>query len=152
MEAGNPPAALRYFDRVIDEAQGDPDGALAMYELALNTDPADFPSLFNSALIFIDAKGDHPAALGALREALRINPDLDRAHIYLGRSLVLLADPSTYPEAESALLRGLELQPPQSLLPMAHLTLAELYRRTGRSAEAQHHQTLGERAQRQGGS
>ena len=141
-------SAVHYYRALMRAGQGDPDAALDMYQMALDTDPADFRSLFNIALLFIDSGGDHPAALRALREALRINPDLDRAHIYLGRSLVLLAEPSTYPEAESALLRGLELQPPQSLLPMAHLTLAELYRRTGRSAKAQHHQGLGERAGR----
>lgn len=122
-----------------------------MYQTALSSDPQDFRSMFNMALIFSDSKGDHAAAPSVLREAISINPDLDRAHIYLGRSLVFLADPATYPEAESVLLRGPEREPPQSLLPMAHLTLAELYRRTGRNADAQRHQALGERAQRSQG-
>jgi len=141
-------STVHYYRALMREDQGDTDAALAMYQLALNGDPEDFRSLFNMALLFIDGKGDHASGVRALREAVRINPALDRAHIYLGRSLVFLADPATYPEAEAVLLRGLEMQPQPSLLPMAHLTLAELYRRMGRTSEAQRHQALGEQAQR----
>jgi tetratricopeptide (TPR) repeat protein len=200
IEAGNPPAALRYFDQVIElydepvaprlaagvaayqmgdlrrahdelervaaaapelaevhyyrallrEQQGDLDGALELYRRAVEVDATDFRALFNMAVIYIDEKGDHVAGVRALRRAIRLDPELARAHIYLGRSLVFLADPADYPEAERALLRGLELDPTGALLPMAHLALAELYRRTGRPAEAQRHQRLGEQARRGG--
>ena len=79
---------------------------------------------------------------------IRANPDLERAHVYLGRSLVFVADPADYPEAESVLLRGLKLDPSPALLPMAHSTLAELYRRSGRIADAERHQALADAAQR----
>jgi arylsulfatase A-like enzyme/Tfp pilus assembly protein PilF len=138
--------AAHYYRALLREGQGDFDGALTMYRQALDADPTDYRALFNMALILIDQKGDHRGGVRALREAIRANPDLERAHVYLGRSLVFLADPTTYGEAETVLLRGLELGPPAGLLPMAHLTLAELYRRTGRPAEAERHQRLGERA------
>ena len=130
------------------EEQGDFDEALRLYQLAVSGNPDDFRSLFNMALIFIDRRGDHATGVRALRRAIEVNADLERAHVYLGRSLVYLADPATHAEAERVLLRGLELEPGAALLPMAHLTLAELYRRTGRPAEAQRHQALGEQAQR----
>ncbi|MCH8992248.1 MAG: tetratricopeptide repeat protein [Acidobacteria bacterium] len=130
------------------ESSGDPQGALAMYRQAIADDSEDYRSLFNISLLFTDANGDHPSGIRALRAAIRVNPDLERAHIYLGRSLVFVADPADYPEAESVLLRGLELAPPPALLPMAHSTLAELYRRSGRMADAQRHQALADEAQR----
>ena len=119
-----------------------------MYRQAIAIDPEDYRSLFNQALILIDTNGDHSAGIQALRAALRANPQLERAFIYLGRSLVFVANPDNYPEAESVLLRGIELDLPSSLLPMAHSTLAELYRRTGRSIQAVRHQALADEAQR----
>ncbi len=141
-------ARVHYYRALLRESSGDPQGALAMYRQAIADDPEDYRSLFNIALLFTDANGDHPSGIRALRAAIRVNPDLERAHIYLGRSLVFVADPADYPEAESVLLRGLELAPPPALLPMAHSTLAELYRRSGRMADAQRHQALADEAQR----
>ena len=112
------------------------------------SDPDDYRSLFNMAIIFTDNNGDHASGIQALRAAVRANPDLHGAHVYLGRSLVFLADPASYAEAESALLRGLELDPPPSVSWMAHSALAELYRRTGQSADADRHQALALEAQR----
>jgi len=137
-----------YYQALVLEQRGDIAGALQKYQHAVDLDPEDYRSLFNMAVIYIDQQGDHRRGVETLRRAIAIDPDLPRALIYLGRSLVFLADPGTYPEAESALLHALSLDTPPALLPMAHLTLAELYRRTGRPEEAQRHQALGERAQR----
>ena len=141
-------AGLDYHRALLRESSGDLPGALALYRQAVANDAEDYRSLFNMGLIFIETNDDHPSAIQALRAAIRANPDLERAHIYLGRSLVFVANQADYPEAESVLLRGLELEPPASLLPMAHLALAELYRRTGRPADARRHQALGIEAQR----
>lgn len=144
--------AVHYYRALLREGQGDMEGALALYQRAVQLDPTDYRAWFNLAVILIDERGDHVAGVEALRHAVEADAELARAHIYLGRSLVFLADPSTYGEAEAALQRGLQLEPAAGLLPMAHLTLAELYRRLGRTAEAQRHQALGEQAQRGGGS
>lgn len=146
-------AQTHYYRALLREASGDLSGALTMYRQAIAIDPQDYRSLFNQALILIDTNGDHASGIEALRAAVRANPGLERAHIYLGRSLVFVADPDdhlddNYPEAESALLRGLELDLPSTLLPMAHFTLAELYRRTGRPTQANRHQALANEAQR----
>ena len=139
---------VHYYRALLRESSGDPQGALAMYWQAIADDPEDYRSLFNMELLFIDTNGDHPSGIQALRAAIRANPDLERAHVYLGRSLVFVADPADYPEAESVLLRGLELDPSPALLPMAHSSLAELYRRSGRIADAERHQALADAAQR----
>jgi len=141
-------ASVHYYRALVREARGDLDGAVEMYRRAIQQNPDYFQALFNMSRIFIDQRGDHAAGVQALRRAIRANPDLERAHIYLGRSLVFLADPGDYPEAESALLRGLALQPPPGLLPMAHHTLAELYRRTGRPAEAERQLALARESER----
>ena len=141
-------AQTHYYRALLRESNGDLPGALAMYRQAIAIDPKDYRSLFNQAVILIDTNGDHTSGIQALRAAARANPELERALIYLGRSLVFVANPDNYPEAESALLRGLELGPPPSLLPMAHSTLAELYRRTGRPIQANRHQVLADEAQR----
>ena len=141
-------AQTHYYRALLRESSGDLPGALAMYHQAITIDPEDYRSLFNQALILIDTNGDHSAGIQALRAAIRANPELERALIYLGRSLVFVANPDNYPEAESVLLRGIELDLPSSLLPMAHSTLAELYRRTGRPIQANRHQALAEEAQR----
>ncbi len=151
--AANAPefGAVHYQRALLREASGDPEGALEMYRLAVRHDPDDYRAFFNVALILIDGRSDHASGVAALRAAIRANPNLVRAHIYLGRSLVFLADPSTYDEAEASLTHALQLDPPAALLPMAHFTLAELYRRVGRPADAQRHQALGAAAQRAGG-
>ena len=141
-------AQTHYYRALLRESNGDLPGALAMYRQAIAIDPKDYRSLFNQAVILIDTNGDHTSGIQALRAAARANPELERALIYLGRSLVFVANPDNYPEAESVLLRGLELGPPPSLLPMAHSTLAELYRRTGRPIQANRHQVLADEAQR----
>ena len=133
---------------MLRETTGDLPGALTLYRQAVVNDPEDYRSLFNMGVLFIDTNGDHPSGIQALRAALRVNPDLERAHIYLGRSLVFVGNPADYPEAESVLLRGLELDPSPALLLMAHSALAELYRRTERPADANRHQALADEAQR----
>ena len=148
--AGRAPdfAQVHYYRALMSESSGDFAAALARYRLAVASDPLDYRSLFNMALIFIDKDGDHAAGIQALRAAVAADPDLGRAYIYLGRSLVFIADPASYPEAETGLLRGLELDPTPPLLLMGHATLAELYRRSGRPADAQRHQALANEAQR----
>ena len=141
-------AQTHYYRALLRESSGDLSGALAMYRQAIAIDPEDYRSLFNQALILIDTNGDHSSGIQALRAAVRANPELARALIYLGRSLVFVANPDDYSEAESVLLQGIELDLPSSLLPMAHSTLAELYRRIGRPIQARRHQTLADEAQR----
>jgi tetratricopeptide (TPR) repeat protein len=85
----------------------------------------DEPARRDSARLYIDAaltlasQGDTTAALGQLRQAVEIAPDLAEAHFQFGRLLALHAWPDTlsaqHHEAQAALLRAVALDPDNAL-------------------------------------
>ena len=118
----------------------------AEYRAEVANNPQSHRAWFNLSVLLSDA-GDHEGAVEALRQAVAAEPDLAVAHVYLGRSLLLLEDPALYQEALQAAQRGLELGPPLEVVPTAHFVLADLYNRLGQPDSAQREVALGRAAQ-----
>ena len=90
---------------------------------------------------------DHAGAVASLRQAIEADPERAPAHILLARSLLALDNPAGYAEAEAAARRGLELDPPAQLRPLAHYVLANIYNRLGRPEDAQREAALARQAE-----
>jgi hypothetical protein len=61
--------------------------------------------------------------------------------------LLALDDRSMYPDAEAAARRGIELDTPPELLPLAHYVLADIYNRLGRPADVKRELALARQAE-----
>jgi arylsulfatase A-like enzyme/predicted Zn-dependent protease len=144
MASGYP--QVHYYLAQLAEARGDRREAEAEYRAEVANNPQSHRAWFNLSVLLSDA-GDHEGAVEALRQAVAAEPDLAVAHVYLGRSLLLLEDPALYQEALQAAQRGLELGPPLEVVPTAHFVLADLYNRLGQPDSAQREVALGRAAQ-----
>jgi tetratricopeptide (TPR) repeat protein len=137
---------LQYHRALIAEARNDPATAEQLYRAELEHNPGHHRSWFNLSQIHAQ-RGDHAAAVDALRRAVETDTGRAPAHILLARSLLALDDPAGYAEAEAAARRGLELDPPPELRPLAHYVLADIYNRLGRPADAQREAALARQAE-----
>ena len=71
--------------------QGDSEGAIRAYRLAVSADPASGVALTNLALALM-RRGDAAEARERLEEAVRVSPNLFDAHLHLGELLLALGD------------------------------------------------------------
>src|SRR5262249_12939882 len=107
----NPGAWLALYNLGLMELrQGRPQDALALFEQAESIRP-DAPEVLYQ-LGYLQSRSDSPevraAAIGHLREALRIYPDFPAAHLVLGKAL---ASEGKSDEALSCFQRAVELSP-----------------------------------------
>jgi len=137
---------VHYYLAQVAEARGDQREAEAEYRAEVANLPQSHRAWFNLSILLSDA-GDHGGAVEALRQAITAKPDLAVAHVYLGRSLLMMEDPALYQEALQAAQRGLDLGPPPEVVPTAHFVLADLYNRLGQPETAQRELALGRAAQ-----
>ncbi len=137
---------LRYYRALIAERRGDLDTAAALYRAELELNPRHHRSWLNLSQIHVQ-RGDHQEAVEALRRAIDADPGRAPAYILLARSLLALDDRSTYPDAEAAARRGIELDAPPELLPLAHYVLADIYNRLGRPADVERELALARQAE-----
>ena len=135
-----------YYLAQLAEARGDDQEALAEYRAEVASHPQSYRSWFNLSVLLSDA-GDLEGAVEALRRTVAARPGLAVAHVYLGRNLLMVEDPTLYEEALQAAQRGLELGPPREVVPTAHFVLADLYNRLGQPEAAQRELSLGRAAQ-----
>lgn len=89
----------------------------------------------------LEHKGDDESALKEYREAIRIFPDLDVAHLWLGK---LLLKSGEFEEAEKELMRALELSPQENKAATQALTdfyarLGNIFMEQGNLEAANHH-------------
>ena len=131
---------------MIAERRGDLDTAAALYRAELELNPRHHRSWLNLSQIHVQ-RGDHQEAVEALRRAIDADPGRAPAYILLARSLLALDDRSTYPDAEAAARRGIELDAPPELLPLAHYVLADIYNRLGRPADVERELALARQAE-----
>jgi len=137
---------VHYYLAQVAEARGDKGVAEAEYRAEVANNPHSHRSWFNLSVLLSDA-GDLEGAVEALRQAVTAKPDLAVAHVYLGRSLLMMEEPTLYEEAVQAAQRGLELDPPREVVPTAHFVLADLYNRLGQPEAAQRELSMGRAAQ-----
>ena len=67
--------------------QGDPEGAIGRYRLAVAADPESGPALTNLALAMM-GRGEAAEARQHLEHAVRVSPNLFEAHLHLGELLL----------------------------------------------------------------
>ncbi len=116
---------------------GDMDGALQAYDTALQRDPYDYRSQWESARILLS---DNPQeALNRANRALELKPDLAAALTVRGRALLSLEKPA---DAIEAFKKAIAIDPDDSA---NHFQLARAYRLTGQSQEAQNENAIYER-------
>jgi tetratricopeptide (TPR) repeat protein len=118
-------------------AAGNPDAALAAYKDALQRNPYDYRSQWESARILLS---DHPEdALRLADRALELKPDLAGALTIRGRALLSLQKPN---EAIEAFKKAAALDPDD---PSLHFQLARAYRLIGQTQQAQSENAIYER-------
>jgi len=137
---------LRYYRALIAERRGDLDTAATLYRAEVELNPRHHRSWLNLSQIHAQ-RGDHQEAVEALRQAIDADPGRAPAYILLARSLLALDDRSMYPDAEAAARRGIELDTPPELLPLAHYVLADIYNRLGRPADVERELALARQAE-----
>jgi len=109
--------------------QGKPEEAQKALEAAVALDAKDPVPRHELAALLMD-EGDHRAAIGHLREVVRLDPKNHEAQLDLG---ICYAQKGFYDEAERAYLRAGELAPDELLV---HYDLAALYALWQRPDEA----------------
>ena len=118
-------------------ASGNSDGALRAYNDALQQNPYDYRSEWESARILLS---DNPQeALHRANRALELKPDLAGALTIRGRALLSLQKPN---EAITALKKASTLDPEDSAI---HFQLARAYRLAGQEQAAQNENAIYER-------
>jgi tetratricopeptide (TPR) repeat protein len=137
---------VHYYLAQIAEARDDARAAMTEYRAEVANYPGNYRSWFNLSVLLAD-EGDLEGAVEALRRAIQAQPDLAVAHVYLGRTLLLMEEPMLYQEALEATRRGLELGPPATVVPTGHFVLADLYNRLGQPEAAQRELARGRAAQ-----
>jgi arylsulfatase A-like enzyme/Tfp pilus assembly protein PilF len=137
---------VHYYLAQVAEARDDADVAKTEYRAEVANNPRDYRSWFNLSVLLSDEE-DHEGAVAALRQAIAARPDLAVAHVYLGRALLMMEEPTLYTEALEAARRGLDLGPPPGVVPTAHFVLADLYNRLGQPDAAQRELARGRAAQ-----
>jgi tetratricopeptide (TPR) repeat protein len=167
LQLGDVPAARRYLQRaeelvahypevhyylaLVAEASADPATAVAEYRIEVQDYPQHYRSWFNLSLLMVDL-GQPAEAAEAAQKAIDANPDFARAHVSLGRYLLLLNDATRYEEAAEATRHGLALQPEASVRTLGHFVLADLYNRLGRPQDAERELVLARQAQEEIGT
>ena len=94
--------------------QGDSNGALREYQLAVASDPSSGAALTNLALALM-ARGDAAGAREKLEEAVRADPNLLEAHLHLGELLLALGETAS---GTAHLERAAESPDPRSAAPL----------------------------------
>ncbi|MBI3682244.1 MAG: tetratricopeptide repeat protein [Acidobacteria bacterium] len=120
LESGDYENAEREFG---EEARMVPGSAAAAYKLGL--------VLLN--------RGQVREAIAALERANTLQPDMPETQVELGKALATAGEAAG---AEKMFQRVLELEPASRLAETAHFQLAQIYRKLGRSADAEREMTL----------
>ena len=122
--------AQNYLGRVYS-LLGEHDKALAAYQAALKNPQYSTPEkpYWNIGLLYIREK-DYPKAVDALKNALRVNPNLVAVHTLLGEVYAKMGDTR---KAVSAYRKVIEIRPNDI---NAHYNLACIYQKAGEAALA----------------
>ena len=149
--SGQTKEALEEYQRVLElkpglpgvhEAIGDIQSEAADYaraersyesELAISPENAGGNYRYGSVLLKQDRTRE---AMPFLRAAVESDPSIRPAHYQLGKALL---DEGNVDAAETSLLNAIAPNAPEQTLMSAHYQLSQLYRRQGRTAEANQH-------------
>jgi tetratricopeptide (TPR) repeat protein len=111
---------------------GDAAGAADTFHKSRSVDPRDFRTYYLYALALTKKDSNRGEAITALRKAIELNPEDARSHALLGELLLAEQHPN---EAASEWQRALKIEPDN---PTALYQLALLYRKQGKTQQADH--------------
>ncbi len=118
---------------LIQEAKGDPEGAIRAYEREIEISPKDHKSHFNLAKLYAGA-GNLQKTIEHFRRSIEIDSSFAEGHLYLAK---LYLDQGDLEQAMDLAQKANELDPDPSLAPMGHFILADVYNRMGRLQDAE---------------
>ncbi len=130
------------------EERGDVAGAQAAYAKEVEQNPKAYRAAFNLGRL-LQRSGRPREALERFRQVVPLAPDFAIGRLYLAKALL---DTGELTEAEREARAGLALRPENTLAPLGHFVLADVYNRQGRLKEARAEQAAGERLVRAGPS
>ena len=131
---------------LVHEERGQSEKAIAAYEAELAGNASAHRAAFNLARL-LQRAGRTAEALERFRQVVQLAPDFAIGRLYLAKALL---DGGDLPGAEREASAGLSLKPEESLAPLGHYVLADVYNRQGRLAEARSQQRAGDRLARTG--
>jgi tetratricopeptide (TPR) repeat protein len=126
-----PKKALKEYERGVEaERKGRHDDAIAYYVAALKISPDYYPAHNNLGSLYL-GKADFKLAEEQFQEVMRLDQNDAQAYFNLGNVLMLT---DRYPEAERALIAGLQRRPDSAF---GSFLQGSLYERTGKPTEAE---------------
>jgi arylsulfatase A-like enzyme/Tfp pilus assembly protein PilF len=126
---------------LVFEARGDPAAAIAEYQAEIARSAKTYQAHFNLAKLAA-AAGRGAEAVVHFQQAVDANPEFGTGHLYLAKAKLDAAD---LDGAEAAARRGLALTHDESIAPLAHYVLADVYSRRGRVKDAEREAAAGQR-------
>jgi arylsulfatase A-like enzyme/Tfp pilus assembly protein PilF len=117
---------------LVYEEKGEIDKAIAAYEGELKQNAKAFRAAFNLAKL-LQKQGRREDAIARFRMAVELQPDFGTGQLYLAKALL---DSGDLAGAEEWAKKGLRSKPDPKLAPLGHYVLADVYNRTGKTAEA----------------
>lgn len=126
---------------LVFEARGDAAKAIAEYEAEIARNPKTYQAHFNLAKL-LGAAGRPADALAHFEQAVNANAEFGTGYLYLAKAKL---DAGDLDGAETAVRRGLALQHDESIAPLGHYVLADVYSRRGRARDAEREAAEGQR-------
>jgi tetratricopeptide (TPR) repeat protein len=147
--AADPHAATaHYLLAQIAESRGDAVRAATEYQVEIDERPWEERARFNLAML-LGRSGRHAEALALLESIPRLSPAFHDVQFFIAKEALDSGDVRRRPDAMAAAQRGLQLAPRSPNAPLGHYVLADLYRLTGRTREAEREIDLGRSLERE---
>jgi len=134
---------LHYNFAQLQEARGDPSGAMSEYLVELENIPHNFRASYNLSRLFRISK-DTEKELEYLDKTIESNPEFPLSYFYKAR--IYLNRGEKFEEAIAMVQKGIELKPEDDQLPLGYYLLADLYNRIGDYTKSKEYLRMGEEA------
>jgi len=135
--------SLRYNMAQFLEKRSRFEEAAGYYLQEIQDSPKSYKALFNLSRVY-RTLGRAEDELRTLQRTAEVEPDFPLTYFYLAR--IYLGRGERYQEAVDLVLKGLELKPEVSELPLGYFLLADLYNRLGDGARSEEYAAKGRAA------
>ncbi len=128
-------AGAHYLLAQIAEQQHDLVRAEREYRLEMAVSAWDYRARFNLAAL-LGSRNEHREQVTLLESIPVLAPEFGEVFFFIAKALFDSGDRSRFPEAMSAVERGLRLAPESPSAPLGHYVLADIHKVEGRPADA----------------
>jgi len=119
---------------LIAEQRREYETAIAEYRKEIDTQPGAFKAAFNLGKLY-EQLGNAAGQEAAFRKSIELNPRFAEGYLFLAK--LYLDQGRRFEEAIALARQGLEAGPRSTFAPLGHYVLADVYSRSGRSADAE---------------